>query len=97
MEYVIQFQNEAGSLKQELSTLLSTRAGSVPVLRDYGISWECLDAPPEVAESLFYQELLKKTEEYIPNLEIKSVEFTHEPEGGELCVGIACRRRKNRE
>ena len=58
MKIVVQTGDE--SLKNQMQMLLETRAGSVPVDRDFGIRWEGLDELPEVAESLFYQEVLKK-------------------------------------
>ena len=36
MEFAIVFDKEEEKLRRELSMLLSTRAGSVPVIRDYG-------------------------------------------------------------
>lgn len=93
MKFIINFQGEKEKLEQELNTLLSTKAGSVPAFRDYGISWECLDNPPEVAESLFHQELLRKSEQYIPDIQIDSVEFLHSIENGEMNVRITCGRR----
>lgn len=97
MEFAIVFDKEEEKLRRELSMLLSTRAGSVPVIRDYGISWQCLDAPPDVAESLFYQELLQKTEKYLPNIKIVGIEFVHNPENGEATAKISCRRRESSE
>lgn len=93
MKFVIKFQDEEDEMRQELNTLLSTKAGSVPAFRDYGISWECLDAPYEVAESLFFQELLRKVERYIPSIQIQSVEFGHDPKNGESQATIICERR----
>lgn len=97
MEFAIVFDKEEEKLRRELSMLLSTRAGSVPVIRDYGMSWQCLDAPPEVAESLFYQELLQKTEKYVADIKIVEIEFVHNPENGETTVKISCRRRESSE
>ena len=92
MEFTIVFDKEEEKLRQELNMLLST-----PVIRDYGISWQCLDAPPDVAESLFYQELLQKTEKYLPNIKIVGIEFAHNPENGEATAKISCRRRESSE
>ena len=97
MEFIIELQEGDEELCSQLDTLLSTRAGSVPVVRDYGINWDCLDAPPEVAESLFHQELLNKVEVYIPRLQIKGVVFEHHPQTGGMCARISCQRRENRE
>lgn len=44
MKIVVQTGDE--SLKNQMQMLLETRAGSVPVDRDFGISWECLDELP---------------------------------------------------
>lgn len=62
-------------LQRTLGNLFATRAGSQPADRDFGISWECLDEPPEVAESLFYLEALKKVEKYEPRVEISDMKF----------------------
>lgn len=97
MEFAIVFDKEEETLRQELNMLLSTRAGSVPVIRDYGISWQCLDAPLDVAESLLYQEILQKTEKYVPDIKIVEIEFVHNPENGETTVKISCRRRESSE
>ncbi len=96
MKIVIEFDGEE-NLRRQIRTLLSTRAGSVPVDRDFGISWTFLDEPPEVAESLFYQELLQKMEKYIPDIQIKSVSFDHDPESGAMTAAISCGRRNENE
>lgn len=97
MEIIMEFQKEEEALSQQLRTLLATRAGSVPIVRDYGIDWSFLDAPPEVAESLFYQELLSKTEQYLPEIQIKSVTFEANSQNGEMQAKIVCGRRESFE
>ena len=62
-------------LLRTLTTLFSTRAGSQPADRDFGISWECLDELPEVEESLFALEAYRKVEKYEPRVEVKDIEF----------------------
>lgn len=96
MEFIVSFENGEEKLSQELKMLLATRAGCVPVERDYGISWSCLDAPPDVAENLFYQELLVKTEKYIPDIRIKNISFDYSATG-ETLAKITCERREERE
>lgn len=66
---------EQEELNRTLTTLFSTRAGSLPGDRDFGIAWDCLDEVPEVAESLFYLEALKKIERYEPRAEISKIVF----------------------
>ena len=91
MKIVVQTGDE--SLKNQMQTLLETRAGSVPVDRDFGISWECLDELPEVAESLFYQEVLKKEERYVPDVRIRKASFQAD-EAGLMTAVIECERRR---
>ncbi len=69
---------EQEELHRTLTTLFATRAGSQPGDRDFGISWECLDNVPDVAENLFYLEALKKVEKYEPRVELEDVVFEHE-------------------
>ena len=65
-------------LQRTLATLFSTKAGSQPADREFGISWECLDEVPEAAENLFYLEAVRKVEKYEPRVEIKNIIFQHE-------------------
>lgn len=65
-------------LVRTLTTLLETRAGTQPADREFGISWECLDEPFEVAENLFYLECVRKVERYEPRVEVKDMIFYHE-------------------
>ncbi|WP_349669715.1 GPW/gp25 family protein [Lacrimispora sp.] len=62
-------------LKRNLKALLGTRAGTQPADRDFGISWDCLDAVPEAAESLFFLEVTSKVEKYEPRISIKDITF----------------------
>lgn len=76
-EFKISFEKESDEkeLTRTLSTLFSTRAGTQPADRDFGISWECLDELPEVAESLFALEAYRKVERYEPRVKIENIEF----------------------
>ncbi|MFR6279933.1 MAG: hypothetical protein ACLUKK_01920 [Lacrimispora saccharolytica] len=94
MEFNVQTEDK--ELKSQMDTLLRTRAGSVPADRDFGIDWSCLDHPPEVAENLFYQEVLAKAERYIPEVKISRVDMDSDVEGG-MSVRIGCERRGDYE
>lgn len=60
-------------LNRTLTALFGTRASSLPGDRDYGISWECLDEPPEVAESILAMEIIKKVEKYEPRVSVEDI------------------------
>lgn len=78
-QYKITIENmeDEEELTRTLTTLFGTRAGSQPADRDFGIAWDCLDAVPEVAESLFYLEAARKVERYEPRVEIGDIIFQH--------------------
>lgn len=68
---------EEREIKRNLRILFDTRAGTQPCLRDFGISWECLDEIPEVAENLFVLEAHEKVAQYEPRVEIRDITFQH--------------------
>ena len=72
---------ESAEILRCLTTLLGIRAGSQPADRDLGISWECLDQPPETAEALFLVELEDKVEKYEPRAEVDDVSFWYSDDG----------------
>lgn len=80
-------------LLRTLTTLFSTRAGSQPADREFGIDWSCMDELPEVAESLFALEAYRKVERYEPRVEIKDIKF--ENTQGVLCPCIYFARKEN--
>ena len=78
---MLSLDQESKDIQICLQTLLSIRAGTQPADREMGISWECLDQVPEVAEALFLVELEDKVEKYEPRAEIKDVLFQSLPDG----------------
>ena len=78
-QYKITIENmeDEAELSRTLSTLFSTREGSQPADREFGIAWGCLDEVPEVAESLFYLEAVRKVERYEPRAEVGDIVFEH--------------------
>lgn len=64
------------SYQEQISTLCSTIAGTIPLDRDFGIDSACLSKPPDVATALLSVEIMEKVEKYIPQLIVNSVEFS---------------------
>lgn len=73
-------------LVRALTNLFATREGSQPADREFGISWECLDEIPEVAESLFYLEAVKKVEKYEPRVQIEDITFDYSNGAAEVKI-----------
>lgn len=67
--------NVVAEVLQNVRTILSTRKGSVPLDRDFGISWEYLDRPIDVAQMLMRSEIIDAVSKYEPRATVESVVF----------------------
>lgn len=79
-------QTEEEEILQNFRTIIKTRKGTVPLDRDFGLSWSWLDKPFQVAKSLMIAELYEVTEEYEPRAKILSISF--EDNAGDIMAGI---------
>lgn len=84
-EPLLEFDFEDAALvelyRRQLMTLYATVEGTCPGDRQFGLSPEYQDEPPDVAESTFALEVYNKTEEYVPQVEIRDIRFEHNSEG----------------
>lgn len=73
---------EYADIKKCLETLLSVRAGSQPLDRDFGI---CLDEiagyPINVARNMLSLEIMEKVSRYEPRVEVDSITFESDTDG----------------
>lgn len=67
--------SEVAEIMQNLRTLYSTRKGSVPLDRDFGLSWDFLDKPYAVARNMLIAEIYEATEKYEPRAVIQRISF----------------------
>ena len=60
-DYVLTIKGSphAEKIRRSLTTLFDTRESSQPGDRDFGLSWQCLEEPPEVAESMSQRQKLR--------------------------------------
>lgn len=80
-------------IKRSITTLLNIRAGSQPMDRNFGMSFDFVGSPLDVATNLYVMEAEEKFERYIPEAEIKSMEFSYdETEGRIIPHLVICRR-----
>lgn len=68
-------ETEIEEILQNVRTILSTPIGTVPLHRDFGISWEHLDKPYPVAKQLMMVEIIEAIEKFEPRAKVESVEF----------------------
>lgn len=67
--------DEVREILQNVRTILSTRKGSVPLGRDFGLTWAHIDKPMPVAKMLMRSEVIDAIEEYEPRATVVSVDF----------------------
>lgn len=65
-----------------LNTLFSIRAGSQPLDRDLGISYErAISMPVPVAKNILSVEIIEKTKKYEPRVKVTSVSYETKKDG----------------
>lgn len=62
-------------LAQEIRIVLATRKGSVPLDRDFGVSWDLIDKPIPAAKQMLIAEIAQQLEQDVPRIRFKSIEF----------------------
>ena len=63
------------SVLQNINVILSTRKGTVPMYREFGIDMDFLDKPPEVAQTLAAASIQDAVEQFEPRAEVKKITF----------------------
>lgn len=74
LEYTFS-DNWRARLERELALLLSTRAGSMPLDRAFGIEMDFLDLPTELAKSLYAAQITEKIPQFIPSVRVEEVSW----------------------
>lgn len=83
--YNIDYSDIDADIVRCLNTLYSTRAGSQPMRRDFGIDYDgVVGYPLEVAKNKLALEIIEKTEIYEPRVTVTSVDFDVEASNGKL-------------
>ena len=62
-------------IAQEIRTLLLTPRGSVPLDRDFGVSWEMIDSPIPAARQMYVAEVAAQIHKYIPRVRFTGIDF----------------------
>ena len=68
------FANDAmAELDRKLDLLYSTREGTMPLDREFGLNMDFVDMPPEAAKSLYTAEVTEKVAKFIPTVRVQEV------------------------
>lgn len=67
-----------------LKTLYSTRKGSQPLDRDFGLDWSFIDKPLPVAQQEYAFEVIKQTRIYEPRVDVQEVTYEFDEKSGKM-------------
>ena len=67
--------DEAREVLQNVRTILTTRRGTVPLARDFGLTWDQVDSPTSVVMMRLRSEIIDAIETYEPRATVVSVDF----------------------
>ncbi|MDR2946278.1 MAG: hypothetical protein LBV79_05995 [Candidatus Adiutrix sp.] len=84
-EIVLGSRGLAG-LAQEVRTVMTTRKGSLPLDRDFGIDFSIIDRPVNTVLPTYVAEVARQIEKYVPRVQVLSVTFT--PSAPDAADGI---------
>lgn len=68
-------QDTVKSVVQNIAVLLSTKKGTVPMYREFGLDWRALDKPMPRALQLLRVDIKEAIEEFEPRAQVLSIEF----------------------
>lgn len=81
-----------------LEALYSSRAGSYPMARDFGIDYDmAVGLPLDVAKNNLALEIISKTEIYEPRVEVTDILFKVDAENGQLKPTVYVARREEED
>lgn len=75
-------EEEFADVKRCLETIVSVRAGSIPLSGDLGINYDSImDYPANIAQNMLAVEIIEKVNTYEPRVKVTSVEFDISADG----------------
>lgn len=72
-------QDTVSSVLQNIAVILSTRKGTVPLYRGFGLDQRSIDKPIPIAKTMLYVDVKEAVEEYEPRAEVVNVTFQEDP------------------
>ena len=84
-EVVIAPEDEMQEVVQNVRMILTTPKGSVPLDRDFGLSFTVLDQPTPRAQALLAAEIIDQVGRYEPRAKVVQVDW--EPSAGDAADG----------
>lgn len=64
---------------RNIAVILATRKGSVPLYRDFGLSWDALDKPEPIARAMMVAPVREAIEQWEPRARFVDIDFKPDP------------------
>ena len=80
---------EAEDIMRGLNTLYSTRKGSQPLDREFGLDWGFIDKPLPTAQQEYAFEVIKQTRKYESRVKVTEVTYEFDESNGKMIPVIA--------
>ena len=74
LEYTFS-DDRLADIDRQLNLLLTTRVGTMPLDREFGLAMDYLDRPAAVAKSLYVAELVEKVGTFLPAIRVREVKW----------------------
>lgn len=68
-------ESEIAEIMQNLRMICTTKKGTVPLDRDFGLSCDWIDKPYNISKNQFMVEVIEQCEKYEPRAVIRSITF----------------------
>jgi phage baseplate assembly protein W len=73
---------------QNVRTILTTRRGTVPLDRDFGISFDFLDSPINITQAKAEQEIFLQLKKYEPRAILKQIMWEKDVLSGQILPSV---------
>lgn len=82
-DYTLNFEQDDNvkSVVQNVSLLLNTKRGTVPMHREFGLAMEFVDKPIDVAETIAFAEISEAIERFEPRATLADITFEKAKDG----------------
>lgn len=87
-EYTLAENDTVRSILQNVHLILTTRRGTVPVYREFGIPMRFLDRPSTLAKSVATVEIMEAIERYEPRAKFVSLDMLYDGSKFDMTVRI---------
>lgn len=82
-DYTLNFEqsDNVKSVVQNVSLLLNTKRGTVPMHREFGLAMEFIDKPIDIAETIAFAEISEAIERFEPRANLVDISFEKAKDG----------------